>query len=218
MKFEELKKYICWIIVLLFSFSIDFIINLQLNTSYILRQSIIIFSWGLIFLIFYFYNAKNNLIQCQRIYFDRYFINFILFFIAIYFFLLFMRNGIFNIFSIARWKNVKLNVICEYEFFLYKYKSEKQFYFQVVYYLLESVIVTCLIALFQELGEKIINKQLPWGAMGICLTWGLIHIFSQGIIDGIFIMVIAFLLGLAYKLCNKNLLFVYLLLLNVFFL
>jgi hypothetical protein len=218
MKFNERNKYIYWIIILFFALFIDFGANFLIDATRFIELSIIVLCWLVIFLMFVWYNSKNNLIFWVKFHFDKYFARFILCFCIIYIFLLFARNGLFNIFLVSAWSNIKLNVVKEYYFYLFNVKDIRLFYMQIMYYLLESAIVTCLIALFQEFGEKFRHKNLPWGAIGISLTWGLLHILTQGVFDGIFIIFIAFILGVAYQFCNKSTLFLYLLLLNVFFL
>lgn len=217
MKSDKSMKYIYSIILLLATFAIDFIVNFNIKNCLQVSQGIIVLCWLSIILLFRFYNAKNNLIRYTKTHLDKYFIRFILFFLGLYFYFLFVKNGLFNIFSVKAWFGIKPSFLGTYDFFVRNYNNANIFWMECAYYLLESAIVTYLVALFQEFGETKI-KKVPWGAIGISLTWGLVHIFSKGIVDGIICLVIAFVLGLAYIACNKNMLFVYLLMLDIFLL
>ena len=51
---------------------------------------------------------------------------------------------------------------------------------QYLYYLLESAMVLLMIALFQRAGEIWTRLAwLPWGGLGLTLTWGLAHYASH---------------------------------------
>ena len=52
--------------------------------------------------------------------------------------------------------------------------------FQYLYYLLESMMVLLIIAFFQRAGELWTRlSSIPWGALGLTLTWGLAHFASH---------------------------------------
>jgi len=70
--------------------------------------------------------------------------------------------------------------------------------FQYLYYLLESVMVLLMIAFFQRAGEVWTRLAgIPWGGIGLTLTWGLAHFLSHP--DGAFTVVLsALLLGLIF--------------------
>ena len=78
--------------------------------------------------------------------------------------------------------------------------------FQYLYYLLESVMVLLVIALFQRAGEvwtKLVN--VPWGGFGLTLTWGLAHLSSHP--EGLLAVVLtALILGFGFVLVRKSVL------------
>ena len=52
--------------------------------------------------------------------------------------------------------------------------------FQYVYYLLESVMVVLMLATWQRAGELWTRRAwVPWGGLGLMLTWGLVHFLSH---------------------------------------
>ena len=76
--------------------------------------------------------------------------------------------------------------------------------FQNLYYLVEFALVVLMIAFFQRAGELWTKlKWFPWGALGIGLTWGMIHLVTnpQGALG---VIVWAFVLGLLFNLSKKS--------------
>jgi len=52
--------------------------------------------------------------------------------------------------------------------------------FQVLYYFVEMLLVFLMIVLFQRMGEQLFkNKYIPYGSIGLMLTWGMIHFVSH---------------------------------------
>lgn len=75
---------------------------------------------------------------------------------------------------------------------------------QVIYYLQETFLVAFIIILFQKSGEIMFKKaNVPWGAVGLILTWGIIHFVShpQG---AIFTIMEAALYGIFYVISEKK--------------
>lgn len=76
--------------------------------------------------------------------------------------------------------------------------------FQNLYYFFESLLVILIIAFFQMAGELWFNwKKIPWGSIGLFLTWGLGHFIShpQG---ALYIAVFSLIPGIIYLLSDKN--------------
>jgi hypothetical protein len=76
--------------------------------------------------------------------------------------------------------------------------------YQNIYYFFESLIVVFIVALFHHGGELLSKiKWLPWGGIGLLLTWGLGHFISHP--SGAFYMLIlSVLIGVIYILSGKN--------------
>ena len=52
--------------------------------------------------------------------------------------------------------------------------------FQVLYYFAEMMLVFIMIVMFQKFGELVFkNKYIPYGSIGLMLTWGMIHFLSH---------------------------------------
>jgi hypothetical protein len=75
---------------------------------------------------------------------------------------------------------------------------------QVSYYAVESTMVLAMAAFFQRAGELWTKREvIPWGGIGLVLTWGLVHFLSHP--AGAFYTVgWAFIIGLVYVLSKKN--------------
>lgn len=77
---------------------------------------------------------------------------------------------------------------------------------QVFYYIAESLLIILVIAFGQEFGEKQfkLNERIPSGGILLALTWGVTHIFLQGISGGIFTIFFSLISGIIYVICRKN--------------
>lgn len=76
--------------------------------------------------------------------------------------------------------------------------------FQNLYYFFESLLVILIIAFFQMAGELWFNwKKIPWGSIGLFLTWGLGHFIShpQG---AFYIAIFSLTPGIVYLISEKN--------------
>lgn len=76
--------------------------------------------------------------------------------------------------------------------------------FQNLYYLVEFALVVLMIAFFQRAGEMWTKLNwFPWGALGLGLTWGMIHMVTnpQGALG---VIVWAFFLGILFNLAKKS--------------
>lgn len=79
------------------------------------------------------------------------------------------------------------------------------FIYQQVYYLVEAVLVVMIVYFFQEYGElKYKKKLIPYGAIGLAVFWGLVHIFTKGLATGIQGFILSSLLGVSYVAMNKS--------------
>ncbi|MFU8787139.1 MAG: hypothetical protein ACNA7U_07790 [Candidatus Izemoplasmataceae bacterium] len=84
---------------------------------------------------------------------------------------------------------------------------------QVLYYAVEMLLVFIIIVLFQRFGEVVFkNKYIPYGSIGLMLTWGMIHFISHPA-GALYITIWALVPGLLYIYGGKRFLPVYLLLL-----
>jgi len=94
-----------------------------------------------------------------------------------------------------------------------------KFIFQHIYYLFETVLIVLTIAFGQKFGEEITKRTgLPYGGLFLALTWGLIHILTQGIMTGVYAFAMAILYGIVYILLKKNIRYAYLLITVMFIL
>lgn len=88
------------------------------------------------------------------------------------------------------------------------------FLFQYVYYLFEVVLVVLILAFGQKFGEVLTGKirLIPWGGIILCITWGAIHILSQGSLHvGIVVMTFSLIYGVIYLLLDRNFKYSYIL-------
>ena len=76
--------------------------------------------------------------------------------------------------------------------------------FQNLYYLVEFALVVLMIAFFQRAGELWTKLAwFPWGALGLGLTWGMIHLVTNpgGALG---VIVWSLVLGVLFNLSNKS--------------
>jgi membrane protease YdiL (CAAX protease family) len=93
-----------------------------------------------------------------------------------------------------------------------------RFIFQYIYYIFEVALVLLLVAFGQEAGERWFkHTDIPYGGILAALTWGVIHMLTQGdVMAGLWGMLSALLFGVAYLLTGKNIYISYPLLLLMF--
>jgi hypothetical protein len=82
---------------------------------------------------------------------------------------------------------------------------------QYAYYLVESVLFLAIVAFGQKYGELVFKKdKIPWGGILCGLTWGLVHILTQGsLFVGLYSAIGALVFGVVYLLLKKNVRFTY---------
>jgi hypothetical protein len=84
--------------------------------------------------------------------------------------------------------------------------------FQVLYYFVEMLLVFIMIVLFQKFGELVFkNKYIPYGSVGLMLTWGMIHFVSHPA-GALYVTIWALVPGLLYIYGEKRFIPVYILL------
>lgn len=84
--------------------------------------------------------------------------------------------------------------------------------FQVLYYCVEMLLVFIMIVLFQRFGERVFkNTSIPYGSIGLMLTWGMIHFVSHPA-GALYVTIWAVVPGLFYVFGGRRFLPVYLLL------
>ncbi len=76
--------------------------------------------------------------------------------------------------------------------------------FQNLYYFFESFLVALILAFFQLAGELWFKlKKIPWGSLGLFLTWGMAHFISHP--EGaLFVAIFSLIPGFIYVLFGKN--------------
>lgn len=94
-----------------------------------------------------------------------------------------------------------------------------KFIFQHIYYLFEVALILLTITFGQKFAEAMTKRTgLPYGGLFLGLTWGLIHILTQGIMTGIYALTMSILYGMVYILLKKNFRYAYLLIAAMFIL
>lgn len=86
-------------------------------------------------------------------------------------------------------------------------KSNLVFVFQYLYYFVEVMLVYLIVAFGQKFFETLLktNKNIPWGGIVLCLTWGVIHFMTKGTLtDGLGTMAFSLIYGAIYLLLNRN--------------
>lgn len=85
-----------------------------------------------------------------------------------------------------------------------------KFLIQYIYYAFESLLMVLIIAHGQKAFDNWFGiKYIPFGGILLAVTWGLIHIFTQGVATGIYAIIQAILYGSIYIILNKDYKFTY---------
>lgn len=81
-----------------------------------------------------------------------------------------------------------------------------KFFIQYIYYAFESLLMMLIIAHGQKAFEIWFHKFdfIPFGGILLAVTWGLIHILTQGSSTGLYAVIQAFLYGSVYLALNKD--------------
>ncbi len=67
----------------------------------------------------------------------------------------------------------------------------------LLYYLAETAVVVLLLRLGQRAGELRFGRPVvPWGGLLLACTWGVVHVFLQGLDAGVYAMAASVLYGL----------------------
>lgn len=76
---------------------------------------------------------------------------------------------------------------------------------QHIYYAIEVVLITMLVAFAQEVGDALFKPRwIPYGGIMLAILWGLPHILWHGLADGLGSVAFALLYGLAFLIMRKN--------------
>lgn len=114
--------------------------------------------------------------------------------------------------SLVSWKGFK-------PYIELKRLGVNKFIFQYIYYIFEIMLVVLSIAFGQKAGEvRFNNSKVPWGGIFLGLTWGLVHILTQSLSTGIIAAGSSIIYGILYNLLNKNIRYVYFIILLMFLL
>jgi cytochrome b561 len=87
-----------------------------------------------------------------------------------------------------------------------------KFIVQYLYYAVESLLILLIIAHGQMAFEKCFKNMnhIPFGALLLAMTWGIIHILTQGMATGIYACIQSLLFGCIYLVLNKDIKYSYL--------
>lgn len=98
-----------------------------------------------------------------------------------------------------------------YDWGNFKFISEFQhngwlkFIFQYLYYIFETVLFTLIIIFGQKACELWFKKEnFPYGGIVVALTWGLGHILTKNLAEGLATAALGFMLGSVYLLVNRD--------------
>jgi len=101
----------------------------------------------------------------------------------------------------------------------FQYNGWLKFIFQYIYYIVETALFTLIIVFGQKAFEIWFkNKNFPYGALLIALTWGLGHILTKDLQTGLYGVLSGFLFGAVYLLVNRDIKKTFLILLIMFIL
>lgn len=120
------------------------------------------------------------------------------------------------------WLGVSVIVICSIIYTSYVWGGFKpaielsnngitKFAVQYIYYAFESMLILLIIVHGQKAFEILLKKSvnLPIGGILLAVTWGLIHILTQGISTGIYACIQSMLFGIVYLVLKKDIKFSY---------
>lgn len=80
-----------------------------------------------------------------------------------------------------------------------------KFIIQYLYYAFESLLILLMIAYGQKAFELWFHhSKVPWGGILLAITWGLIHILTQGSATGLYTVIQSLLYGSIYLLLQKD--------------
>lgn len=120
------------------------------------------------------------------------------------------------------WLGVSTIVVCSIIYTSYVWGSFKtaielnnhglvKFAVQYIYYAFESMLILLIIAHGQKAFETLLKKSvnIPMGGILLAITWGLIHVLTQGIDTGIYACIQSMFFGTVYLICKKDIKFSY---------
>lgn len=120
------------------------------------------------------------------------------------------------------WLSVSALVICSIMYTSYVWGGFKpaielnsngiiKFTVQYIYYAFESMLILLIIAHGQKSFETLMKKcvNLPVGGFLLAITWGVIHILTQGINTGIYACIQSVFFGIMYLFLKRDIKFSY---------
>jgi len=76
---------------------------------------------------------------------------------------------------------------------------------QYLYYASEGALLVFLAEAFQTLAEThSLRPEIPWGGLGLALTWGLLHISTKGFFVAIAAVITGLVMGVSYLLTSRS--------------
>lgn len=74
-----------------------------------------------------------------------------------------------------------------------------------IYYVVEGIKIVWMVDVFQTLGELWTSKKaVPWGGIGLALTWGVLHFFTKGTTQLIAHSALSLVMGMLFVLGKKS--------------
>lgn len=74
-----------------------------------------------------------------------------------------------------------------------------------LYYVVEGIYIVWMIGVFQMLGEVSAKKKsIPWGGIGLALTWGVLHYFTKGMTQLIAHSILSVVMGILFLISRRN--------------
>ena len=122
---------------------------------------------------------------------------------------------IFGILFMSFTWEMQFKPLVEYRRFLQsgKLAGTAQFFFQYLYYLMESLLIFLLTAMGQRAGELFFPfkaaGRIPWGGLFCALTWGMLHGLTKDLQTAVLCIVLSALFGYSYLISNKNIYYAY---------
>lgn len=120
------------------------------------------------------------------------------------------------------WLGVSAIMICSMMYTSYVWEGFKpaielsnneiiKFVVQYIYYAFEGMLILLIIAHGQKAFETLIKKRvkLPVGGLLLAVTWGLIHVVTQGVNTGIYACIQSICFGSVYLILKKDITFSY---------
>jgi len=74
-----------------------------------------------------------------------------------------------------------------------------------IYYIVEGIKIVWMVDVFQTMGELWTSKKaVPWGGIGLALTWGVLHYFTKGTTQLIAHSALSLVMGMLFVLGKRS--------------